>query len=257
MGCAAVLSIFRETLRPWIVPSLWVFVCLVLLLAGLVLLSGLVGPGSLALGEQLSGDLLDATGWMGRLGLGLLFPLLLGGFAARLGSWLVAGEMESGTLSLLLAQPVSRRSLLLGKALALVFTVTLLVLMLGVAVLFIHWLLGIHLRFDLLVVALLGVDLFALLHGSLALLLGCLKGSSRFSLWMAWMVMLAGLIFSLLGFVPEVWGGWPFLSPLWVLLGQNPLRMGIGFLPLLALAGLALLGFLLSWLAFDRRDLDI
>jgi len=63
-------------------------------------------------------DLLSPTGFLSGRIYYLLLPLLLTIFGIGLGTSLIGKEEKQGTLELLLARPVSRTRLLLGKALA-------------------------------------------------------------------------------------------------------------------------------------------
>ena len=58
-------------------------------------------------------DLFSPVGYLESRTFGWVVPVVLSIYAGALGSRLVAGEEESGTMDLLLAQPVSRRSVML------------------------------------------------------------------------------------------------------------------------------------------------
>jgi len=241
----------------WRAPLLWTILALLVLVACLFLYSPVGEVGRLLLPADLARDLGTPPGWIGRMGFVLLFPLVLGGFAARMGSHAVAGEIASGTLGLLLAQPVSRRAFLFAKSLALLICLILLTLVIGLGLLAGNWIFGVGLNLALFPAALLALLLYSLLVGFLALALGCLGISRRLSLAMAWLLILLWLGLALLVYLPTAWSGWPFLSPLYALSMQNPLTAGVPALAVALLGALAGMAFLSSWLIFEFRDLEI
>lgn len=187
--------------------------------------------------------------WLHAVGFGLVFPLLLAFYASRLGSWLVAGEEERGSLGMLLAAPITRTRFLAEKAAVLVVSVARPVLGLGLLLWAASWF-GLHVAGAGL--ELLALFIFGLLFGGLALALGSATGRQQLSLAAA----LGGLLLAFLtARLPELLAaaGWlRVVSPLYYYDAADARPV-----LLLALAALALAAFGMAWASFDRRDLEI
>lgn len=65
-------------------------------------------------------DFASPSGYLGATVYGLVIPILVAIFAIALGTRMVAGDEESGTLELIVTYPVSRVSIILGRAVAVV-----------------------------------------------------------------------------------------------------------------------------------------
>lgn len=237
--------IFRETLIAWRKPLIWTVFWLILISAYLLLFSPLGEMARLVLPKTLARDLGTPGGWIGRLGFALVFPIILAGFAARMSSQMVSGQVKSG------ATP---RTWFFANFLALLTALVIFGLVLGLAMAVGNWALKLGMRLDLLPAALLGLVIFGAFFGLLALLIGCLGGSARLSLALVWVVLLLGLGLALPAFLPLSWPGWlASVSPWYALVAQNPLIAGVPLLAVGVLAGLSLLLLLAAWLVFERR----
>jgi len=182
-------------------------------------------------------------------------PLLITIFAIIWGSDLVAGEEERGTMDSLLANPVSRRRVILDKWLALATGTVIL----SAAVEMTLGLLGpvfrLHVGWMPLTAVVLGSGLVALVFGSLAFAIGAATGSRAVARGAAAGVAVASYLLSSL---PELVSWLRPVRPgsLWYhALGTDPLSSGLhaGHLTLVVLATVALVGG--SMWAFDRRDI--
>ncbi len=199
---------------------------------------GEVGPGGYVVSE-----LFNVVG-----------PLFLVAFALILGSTLIAGEEEDGTMGLLLAQPVTRRRLVAAKC------ATLLSMVLVATALF--WI-GVTLSaayqevdLDQGGIAATCLHLLALCacFGLLALAAGAATGRpgtagaiagtiAALSYLAASMLPLAGL------------ERWAQFSPWYYYNGSEPLTNGLNLAHLGVLVGLAGLAAVLAVVTFSRRDL--
>ena len=130
--------------------------------------------GFIGFGGQV--DYLSPAGFLGSEVFALTAPLLLLVAAIGGGAGAIAGEEERGTLDLLLANPLSRTRLALGKLAALVAELCGLVLVLWLALLIGGRAAGMHISAWKLGAGSLSLLLLALLFGALALLAGAATG---------------------------------------------------------------------------------
>ncbi len=185
-----------------------------------------------------------------------LLPLLLGVFAAVMGSGLIAADEENGTLDLILAQPISRAQLFAGRLIA--FAITLagicaigwlgLVIGTRLSTIAIGWI-----ELALPFVSLIGVVLW---FGTLALMLSLILPSRRSA------AMLTGLVLVVSFFVTTLARLSPNLSRLAVLMPTYYYQGGSALdnFDLGGLVGLLLFSVIFTAIAlrrFQRRDIRI
>jgi ABC-2 type transport system permease protein len=183
-------------------------------------------------------------------------PLMLGVFAVLGGSGLLAADEENGTLDLILAYPVSRSALFLGRLLAFgVVTLAILALSwLGFIVamnrssLAIGW--G---AMALPYLSLLAVLLF---YSGLALLLSMVVPSRRMAAMTAGMVLMASFFLTTLARLDPSLDTVAQFSPIHYYQSGEALQglNGGWFGGLLAAAGLFIV---LAWWCFERRDIRV
>lgn len=199
---------------------------------------GEVGPGGYVVSE-----LFNVVG-----------PLFLVAFALIIGSTLVAGEEEDGTMSLLLAHPVTRLRVIAAKC------ATLLSMVLIATALF--WI-GVTLSaafhevdLDQGGIAATCLHLLALsaCFGLIALAAGAATGrpgiAGAISGTIAALSYLAASMLPLAGLEP-----WAQFSPWYYYNGSEPLTNGLNPLHLAVLLGIAALAAVLAVVTFSRRDL--
>ncbi len=184
-------------------------------------------------------------------------PLILGIFAVLAGSGLVASDEESGTLDLLLAHPVSRTGLFMGRLLAFV-TSTL-------AILTIIWLglaLGVR-QTELLKLTpgemarpMLSLLAVLLLFGALAALLSMLLPSRRLAATTAGLVLVASFFLSALARLDDRLLEVARLLPLEYYQSGEAIS-GLNWNWFIGLLGFALLFAVLAWWRFERRDIRV
>jgi ABC-2 type transport system permease protein len=179
----------------------------------------------------------------------VLVVAISGGVAA------VAGEERAQTAELLLAQPVTRRHLVLAKAGVLVVDVLLTTgLFLG-GFLAASAMIGTDISVEHAVAA--GVHLAALgvAFGMIALAVSAATGSVTTSMAVAaGLAVAADLAASLLPLVGSV-AGLAKVSPWYYYNGSRPLANGVDGLHVFVLAGVAAMGFGAAVIAVDRRDI--
>jgi ABC-2 type transport system permease protein len=203
-------------------------------------------------------DFMSAAGYLSIRVYYLLLPLLLTIYTITLGSGLIGKEEQQGTLELLLARPVSRLKLLLGKALAGAGILLCMLLAALVTALACYAAVGFP-GVSAVSIALVTVDAFVLgtLFGAVALCLGCLEKPWRtLAAPLAALIAFGGyLLASLEG--TASWLIWParllpyhYYYPSSILNGQSHgLKVMAGYVAV----GLAL--FVAGWLGFRRRDI--
>lgn len=118
-------------------------------------------PGGYAVGEVIN----------------LIAPLVLVGYAVMTGASATAGEEQAGTMAVLIAQPVSRHSLLVGKAVGLLFATIGIIVIFGVATAFASATFDVGLAYVNILATCVHLLLLATLYGSISLALGAMTGN--------------------------------------------------------------------------------
>lgn len=195
-------------------------------------------------------DLVSPTGYLNSQVFALMAPMVLLIFSIGTGAAAIAGEEEKGALDLLLAQPVTRTSLVLQRFGSLTLMVAALALGLFVTTAAGCQLVDLRIGLGHLLVATIAVALLALLFGTLALAAGALMPGRGRSAAIAGGLAVASWMLDGLGRAVGVLEPWRPISPYYQAVGTNPLGDGlpagrwillltlIGGLLLLALAGL-------------------
>ncbi len=182
--------------------------------------------------------------------------LVLGIYALLAGSGLLVGDEEGGMLDLLMAYPVSRTAMFLGRFLAFVF-VTAIILLIG-------WL-GLYLpasRSGLGIAALdmllAFVSLFALLtfFGAFSLMLSMLLPSRRLAAMVSGIILVLSFFVTGLARLDENLEAVAEFSPLNYYQGGGALSE-MDWASAGGLIGVALLFALIGWWRFERRDIRV
>lgn len=215
------------------------------------MVAGLPEGLSAALGYDQIGS---AAGYLESTIYGLLGPVLLLVFGLSAGARLIAGLEEDGALELELTAAVSRRQVVLERALALVVQLTVLVVVLSVVVSSIVVAVDAEVAASGLFAGGLGLWLFATAMGLVAYAAGAATGRRAVALAVG-----AGL--AVVSYVADalaaLWadGGWlETISPYSWYLAGGPLENGMG-LGFAGLAGLILVAITVAVVRFGRRDL--
>ena len=206
------------------------------------------------------GDIADIATPEGFLNAELFFmttPILFLVFAIGFGAGAIAGEEEQGTLDLLLANPLSRRRVVLEKfgALSIGIIVLAIVYWVGLAV-------GLALvdeSINLLNIAAVcfSAALLGMTFGTLSLAIGCARGKRNLA--MAGAGGLAVVTYFLNALAPVVDFLEPFrgVSPFYYYIGGDPLNNGLNLGHAAVLVGLTVVFLALALITFERRDLAI
>ncbi len=144
-----------------------------------------------------TGDFFSPTGYMSSQVYYLMLPLLFSALAIGLGSSSLAKEEQSGTLELLLARPISRSKILLGKALSSLAILICIGIVTALSVVILANMTGFGLSNFNLVLATGMSLLLSILFGAIAFLLTAMGGAGRAaSIGLATLIALGGYIIS-------------------------------------------------------------
>jgi ABC-2 type transport system permease protein len=184
-----------------------------------------------------------------------MLPLLLLGAAIGAGARATAGEEERGTLDLLLANPVSRRRLVLDKVAALVVEV----LTLG----FVSWLslvigcriVSLHVSAGHLAAATTAAVLLAVSFGAVALFVGAATGRRGAAVGVAAAGAVGAYLLSSLAELVDFLEPLRHGSPFYHYVTQDALRDGLAIDHSFFLIALAVVATAAAVQAFARRDL--
>lgn len=201
-------------------------------------------------------DLTSAAGYLGSAVYGLLVPLLTAVFMIAAGARAVAGDENAGTLDLVLAHPVSRRSLALQRCAGMLVSMAAVAAALLVALL----VLRAPMQLDTISVGGLAamnlqLALFGAFVGAVAFAVGAATGSRALALGCgAALTVLAYLANSVFPQVASL--AWTRdLSPFHWYLGGEPLRNGVPVTGALLLVAATAACIAAGTLLFERRDI--
>ncbi|MDI6874091.1 ABC transporter permease subunit [Candidatus Solincola sp.] len=185
----------------------------------------------------------------------MMAPILFIIFAVSRGSAAVAGEEGKGTLDILLANPVSRRRVVLEKAAAMFTAVLCLGLVLWASLALGAAGVGMDISAARLAAACLSCVLLALFFGSLALAVGCLTGRRGRAVGVAAAVAVASFFLYSLSSLVEGLKPWSRVSPFYYYIAADPLKNGLNAMHVLVLLAASLALEALSVYLFERRDI--
>lgn len=199
-------------------------------------------------------DLSSPEGYLQTEAFSFLLPLLFLIFGIGAGAAAIAGEEERGTMELLLAQPLSRRRLVLEK----VGAVTAALLLLAVALWLALWLGALAVDMEIaagrLAAGTVSLVLLALVFTMLTLLVGAVTGSRGRAIGVAASLALAAYVLDSLAVLVEALETVQPLSPFYLYRAAEPLRDGLDPVHALVLLALAVGFAALAVPAFERRD---
>jgi ABC-2 type transport system permease protein len=183
-------------------------------------------------------------------------PLILGIFAVLIGSGLLVSDEESGRLDLVMAQPVSRTGLFLGRLLAFVAaSVVIMALSWAGLAIPMNWS-TMDLGWGQLVLPLLTILAQILLFGTLSLLLSMLLPSRRLAATTAGLLLVASFFLTGFANINEDLEPVAKLSPLTYYQAQDAFD-GLNWSWMAGLLGAALVFAVLGWWLFQRRDIRV
>jgi ABC-2 type transport system permease protein len=183
-------------------------------------------------------------------------PIIIGIFAILAGSGMLAGDEENGIMDLVLAHPVSRSMLFVGRTLA--FMVATLGIMVLTWIGFLIGMPGSGMGLNALEIALPFISLFAilLLFGTLALVLSMLLPSRRMAAMTSGILMVASFFISALANLDKTLEKIAKISPMNYYQGGLAIN-GVKWSWVFGMLGISLIFVLISWWCFERRDIRV
>jgi ABC-2 type transport system permease protein len=184
----------------------------------------------------------------------LLMPLVFGAAAIAFASGLTAGEEDAGRLELVLAGPVSRGAVFLGRTAAMLGWMGILVAVTAVVQVASNTVFGLEIALDRLLATIALCGLLGILHGCLALAVAGFRPRPSVVIGVGVVALIAGFVVVALFPLSDPLRDWAGLSPWDWALGGDPLVHGAEpwrytalVIPSAGLAAIGLVGFL-------RRD---
>jgi ABC-2 type transport system permease protein len=207
-----------------------------------------------------SGGVTDITSPVGYLNSQLYFlmvPLLFLIFGITQGSGAIAGEEESGTLDLLLSNPVSRSRVVLQKFSAII--VNMLVFACIVWLISITSVIAINMEISLIRIGEItfSVALLGILFASLAFLVGCVIGKRGMSVGITSAIGVLTYILYSLGPIVDRLEPLEVLSPFYYYFEADPLTNGLYLPHVLVLIIVILVLVVIAYAMFKHRDLGV
>ncbi|MBL1079882.1 ABC transporter permease subunit [Nocardia sp. 2] len=201
-------------------------------------------------------DFGSAAGYLHSTIFAMMGLLLMVIFAVTMGGRTAAQE-DSGTLDLLLAQPISRSALLWQRFAALAVQIGIVTTVLGLSVIAGARAGKIEVPAGNIVAATAGLGLLGLAVGALTLLVGAVTGKRALTLGFAALLVVGGYLANSLGALIDGATWLRKLSPFHYAIGDSPLMNGwnAGNLAVLAVLAAAAAGLALT--VFNRRELAV
>jgi ABC-2 type transport system permease protein len=200
-------------------------------------------------------DFASASGYLTTKLFAITVPIIFIIYGVLLGAAAIGREEDRGTAELLLAAPVSRRRVVLEKALAALCLLGAVGLALFAALLLGDAVFDLHIRVVNLLAASLASVLIGTCFGALALAIsGALGHRAHPAAWAGAVAVAAYLLYSLAPVVASL-ESWQKLSAFYWFLASDPVANGFDAGHLAVLAGASALFTVAGALLFERRDL--
>ncbi|HEY6960387.1 MAG TPA: ABC transporter permease subunit [Gaiellaceae bacterium] len=200
-------------------------------------------------------DYTSAVGYLNSELFSFMAPLLLLIAAIGAGARATAGEEERGTLDLLLANPLSRRRLLVDKLAALVAEIAVLGAVLWLSLVLGCHIVGMHVSAAHLGAASAAAVLLAIVYGAVAVFFGAWLGSRGAAIGITAAGAVAAYLLNSLGELVDSLKPLRIASPFYHYVAQDALRDGLGLDHVVLLLSVALFAASGAVAAFTRRDL--
>lgn len=202
-----------------------------------------------------TGDFASPTGFLSSQIYYLMLPMLLGIMAISLGSSVIGKEEKEGTLELLLARPVSRDKLLIGKAATSVILVGVGALVSLAVTLILARIVDLSVPEKNIVIATLACFLLATSFGAFAFLFASIGKVRSASIGIATLIALGGYIIASLSDLAK-WLVWPSKAlPFYYYRPGDILLGNVQWQYMLILTFIAIGCLVVSLISFRKRDI--
>ena len=181
-------------------------------------------------------------------------PILVILYAVMAGSAAVAGEESRRTLDLLVTAPVSRRRIVIEKAIAMVVGTVGLSALLGVCLVVEGQFADMALPTGEVAAAMLHLALLGLVFGTMALAIGCLTGQAGLSKAVPAVVAVVTYVVNGLGGMVTWLEPLQRFSPFFQFSAHDPLRNGVSWPAVLVAFVTVLVLVVVAVIGFERRD---
>lgn len=202
-----------------------------------------------------SSDFFSPVGYLNSQVFFIMLPMLLGILAISVGRKLVAKEEQDHTIEALLARPISRSTLILGKALVGIKILAIVTIVGAISTIAIAELVQIDVPITNMLVVTLSCFLLSLSFGAIAFMLSSLGKARAVSLGLTSAIAIGGyIVSSLAGTV--TWLEIPSkLFPFHYYESELILRGTYHWSNMLILLAITVVCGIISWLAFRKRDI--
>ena len=208
--------------------------------------------------QSLVGDAAEFStpeGYFSTQPFGVLGPVVMMVFAINRGISAVAGEEDGGTLDQLMANPVSRTSIVLHKSLALMISTLVLMVFLGASLVAGSQIMGFSFSIGGMLQMLLSLLLLSWALGFLALALGAATGSKSLAMAVSSAVAAVGYLIHLLAPLVDAVSFTRYVSVMYYYIGDRPFIHGLTYWHAGVLLSIAVISIAVALYSFNRRDL--
>ena len=202
-----------------------------------------------------SGSISTPVGYLRGEVFSTMGPLLLLILAIGAGARATAGEEEGRTLDLLLANPVTRRTVVLQKFWAMVCAAMGVGLVLAAAIAVFGPVFSLHIGSIDVIAACVSAVALAVSFGSIALAIGCWRGRRTVAIATTAGAAVAAYLVNILAPSVPALSRFRILSPFYHYIDHDPLRNGFSIPHLVVLVAISAVALTLAVVTFDRRDL--
>lgn len=203
------------------------------------------------------GELTSPAGYLNSQLFAALLPILFIAYVGAAGSGAIAGEEESHTLDLLLANPVSRTRVVVEKALAMTVGLAWLGLVSWASVVLPAMIIDMDIGAEYVAAVTLSAVLLGYFMGGLALAVGAATGSRGLSIGIVVLVAVMGYLLNALAPLVEEIEALQRISPFYYFYANDPLRNGLDAVHVTVLGGGAAIFVVIAVLGFRRRDVGV
>lgn len=221
-------------------------------------LQGLIDKFPDALKALIGAQLIDVstpTGFLNMELFPLMLPLVLGGFAIALASGATAGEEARGTIDVLLSEPVERWRVVTEKSIAIAVATVVVSVAMFVGLWLGGVIVGSAIALDRVAAGIVMATLLGWAFGSIALAIACWSGNRGMAIGLTGAILVVTYFVNALAVLVDALDRIQGISPFYYYLGNDPLRNGIDLGHAAVLLAIAVVGYAVALVAFERRDL--